>query len=409
MSEADSDKTAKQPTGSDPVTPPKPVEKENKKDSKEPPKAPPPKATPVATDSRGGKALAGLALLVGLAGLAAGGYSVWQTQQLAERERQQLDAVQATREQASQLDTRNQQLASRLGRLEQLPSAEQLEDRRRLLSELQSDQQRLAGRVEQVLGASREQWRLAEAEHLLRMAMLRLSAMQDVNSAQSLIAEADLILRKQDDPGAYGARQKLLEGLEALRSLPDLDRTGLFMQLGALRGQANQLSGLAPEFENGPGTPDMQNESRWRQWLDELTRYVRIDFNAGTDVKPLLAGQSLAQVRLALSLAIEQAQWAVLNGNEQVYRQSLDQAARLIEDHFSEENGQSRGLRDRIEQLAKRQVSVTLPDLAPALQAMQAYVQKRESSQNSEPAAAPAERGEPAGEADQAAEGDLRT
>ncbi|WP_181296436.1 uroporphyrinogen-III C-methyltransferase [Pseudomonas sp. Q2-TVG4-2] len=413
MSEVDSDKAAQQPTGNDPVAPQKPVKKEPPKDSKEPPKTPPPKTSPAAaSDSHGGgKALAGLALLVGLAGLAAGGYSVWQTQQLAEQERQQVDAAQATREQARQLDQRSQQLASRLTRLEQLPSAEQLEDRRRLLSELQSDQQRLSGRVEQVLGASREQWRLAEVEHLLRMAMLRLSAMQDVNSAESLIAEADLILRKQDDPGAYGARQKLLEGLEALRSLPELDRTGLFLQLGALRGQVNQLSGLAPKFENGPSQSATQGESRWRQWLDELTRYVRIDFDAGTDVKPLLAGQSLAQVRLALSLAIEQAQWAVLNGNEEVYRQSLDQAARLIEDHFSEGNGQSRGLRDRIEQLAKRQVSVTLPDLAPALQAIQAYVQKRESAGNSEPA----ERGEPAGEAaqpaeaEQTAEGDLRT
>ena len=95
-----------------------------------------------------------------------------------------------------------------------------------------------------MLGASRE-WRLAEAEHLLRMAMLRLSAMQDVKSAEMLVHEADLILQKQDDPGAYGTRQKLLEGLEALRSLPELDRTGLFLQLGALRGQTGQLSALA--------------------------------------------------------------------------------------------------------------------------------------------------------------------
>lgn len=401
MSEVDSDKAAKQPKGNDPVIPTQDI----------PPKKP--VVNRPKTDGPG-RGLAGLALVVGLAGLAAGGYSVWQTQQLAEQERQQLDAAQATQEQARQLDTRSQQLASRLGRLEQLPSAQQLEDRRRLLAELQSDQQRLSGRVEQVLGESREQWRLAEAEHLLRMAMLRLSAMQDVQSAESLIAEADLILRKQDDPGAYGTRQKLLEGLEALRSLPDLDRTGLFLQLGALRGQANQLSGLAPEFENGPGQPQAQGESRWRQWLDELTRYVRIDFNAGTDVKPLLAGQSLAQVRLALSLAIEQAQWAVLNGNQQVYRQSLEQAAGIIEDHFSEENGQSRGLRDRIEELAKRQVSVTLPDLTPALQAMQAYVQTRESAADDEPGetperSAPASEAEPPADAEQAAEGDLRT
>jgi uroporphyrin-3 C-methyltransferase len=416
VSEVDSDKAAQQPSGDDSAAPKNRINKEPPKDSKEPPRVPPSSSSPVATsDSRGGgKALAGLALLVGLAGLAVGGYSVLQTQQLAEQEHQQVGAIQATREQARQLDERSQQLAGRLGRLEQLPSAEQLEDRRRLLSQLQSDQQRLSGRVEQVLGASREQWRLAEAEHLLRMAMLRLSAMQDVNSAEALIAEADLILRKQDDPGAYGARQKLLEGLEALRSLPELDRTGLFMQLGALRNQANQLSGLAPEFENGASLPEAQAGSRWKQWLDELTRYVRIDFNAGADVKPLLAGQSLAQVRLALSLAIEQAQWAVLNGNEDVYRQSLGQAARLIEGHFSEENGQSRGLRNRIAQLAERQVSVTLPDLAPALRAMQSYVQTRESAQSDAPAgteegAEPAGKVAPPAETEQAGKGDLRT
>lgn len=410
MSEVDSDKAAQQPSGSDPAIVKKPVNTEPPKDSKTPPKTPPPTSPSAgASDARGGgKAMAGLALLVGLAGLAAGGYSVWQTQQLAGQESQQLNAAQAAREQTQQLEQRNQQLASRLGKLEQLPSAEQLEERRRLLSALQSDQQRLSGRVEQVLGASREQWRLAEAEHLLRMAMLRLSAMQDVNSAESLLAEADLILRKQDDPGAYGARQKLLEGLEALRSLPELDRTGLFLQLGALRNQASQLSGLAPEFENGVSQSETQGASGWKTWLDELTRYVRIDFNAGTDVKPLLAGQSLAQVRLALSLAIEQAQWAVLNGNEEVYRQSLDQAARLIEGHFSEDNGQSRGLRDRIKQLVPRQVSVELPDLTPALQALQAYVQKRESPEVEEPEATErAERGErPEEEAPQPAEPD---
>lgn len=409
MSEVDSDKAAQQPSGSDPAIVKEPVNKEPPKDSKTPPKTPLPTSPSAGTsDARGGgKAMAGLALLVGLAGLAAGGYSVWQIQQLAGQESQQLNAAQAAREQTQQLEQRSQQLASRLGKLEQLPSAEQLEERRRLLSALQSDQQRLSGRVEQVLGASREQWRLAEAEHLLRMAMLRLSAMQDVNSAESLLAEADLILRKQDDPGAYGARQKLLEGLEALRSLPELDRTGLFLQLGALRNQASQLSGLAPEFDSGVSQSETQGASGWKTWLDELTRYVRIDFNAGTDVKPLLAGQSLAQVRLALSLAIEQAQWAVLNGNEEVYRQSLDQAAGLIEGHFSEDNGQSRGLRDRIKQLVPRQVSVELPDLTPALQALQAYVQKRETPEAEEPEATErAERGKPIEEAPQPAEPD---
>ncbi|WP_312255715.1 uroporphyrinogen-III C-methyltransferase [Stutzerimonas nitrititolerans] len=344
------------------------------------PAAEPAKPVPSRPASSGGaKAVASLALLVGLGGVALGGYSYWQLQQLGAQEADRQASLQKADEQTRQLAAGNQQLAARLGRLEQLPSAAELDERRRLLATLQSDQQRLAGRVEQVLGASREEWRLAEAEHLLRMAMLQLSAMQDVKSAEMLVAEADLILQKQDDPSAYAARQKLLEGLEALRSLPQLDRTGLFLQLGALRGQSSQLSALAPEFVNGEAGPEDLGQSRWQRWLDELTRYVRVDFDASADVKPLLAGQTLGQVRLALSLAIEQAQWAVLNGNAEVYRQALQQASALISDHFSEDNGQARGLRERIDALAQREVEVQLPDLSSALKALQAYVEKREA------------------------------
>jgi len=378
VSEADSKKEPLQPPASEPTPAVDPV-----KPAKPTPSRP--------ASSSGGKSLAALALLVGLGGVALGGYGVWQLQQLGADEDRQLEALQSTDEKTRQLAERDRELAARLGRLEQLPSASELEERRRLLATLQSDQQRLSGRVEQVLGASREEWRLAEAEHLLRMAMLQLSAMQDVKSAEMLVHEADLILQKQDDPAAYSTRQKLLEGLEGLRSLPELDRTGLFLQLGALRGQTAQLSALAPEFVNGEAQPESAQDSRWQRWLNELTRYVRVDFDASADVKPLLAGQTLGQVRLALSLAIEQAQWAVLNGNAEVYRQSLEQASSVLKDHFSEDNGQARGLRKRLEELSQREVEVTLPDLAPALEALQAYVQKRERRDAGDAGEAPAQ------------------
>lgn len=372
MSEADSKKDPLQTPASDPAPAVEPAK--------------PASSRPAANGS--GKAIASLALLVGLGGVALGGYSFWQLQQLGAQAADRQASLQKADEQSRQLAAGSQQLAARVGRLEQLPSAAELDERRRLLATLQSDQQRLAGRVEQVLGASREEWRLAEAEHLLRMAMLQLSAMQDVKSAEILVNEADLILQKQDDPSAYATRQKLLEGLEALRSLPQLDRTGLFLQLGALRGQSTQLSALAPEFMNGEPAPENLGQSRWQRWLDELTRYVRVDFDASADVKPLLAGQTLGQVRLALSLAIEQAQWAVLNGNAEVYQQALQQASALISDHFSGDNGQARGLRERIDALAQREVEMQLPDLAPALKALQVYVEKREESDSAAPAEA---------------------
>ncbi|MDE3739230.1 MULTISPECIES: uroporphyrinogen-III C-methyltransferase [Pseudomonas] len=348
-----------------------------------------------------GNGLALFALLVGAAGIATGGWGIWQVRNLEARDQQQLSMVEDARGQTRALAERDQQLTQRL---EELPSAAELDERRRLLVDLQGDQQQLRQRLETILGASRKDWRLAEAEHLLRLASLRLSALQDIYSATALVQAADDILREQDDPGAYAAREQLAKSLVALRSTAQPDRTGLFLQLGALREQAAQLNPLVPAFEDKGGVLlDMAAEgdgrSRWSEWLEKLSHYFRIQLNASQDIKPLLAGQSLSQVRLALSLALEQAQWGALHGQTQVYQQSLRQAREVLSGHFNEENPDSRALLARLDELAGKPVEVQAPDLAPALSALQSYLQRvpgATSAETEEPGAA-----EPAKEAGQ--------
>ncbi|MCY1276267.1 HemX, putative uroporphyrinogen-III C-methyltransferase [compost metagenome] len=348
--------------------------------------------TPVAKPARRGNGLATLALLVALGGAGAAAWGLWQVRQLEARDQQQLGLLDETRSQAQSLAQREQALA---GRLAQLPSADELEDRRRLLAQLQGDQQLLAKRLEGVLGASRQDWRLAEAEHLLRLASLRLSALQDINSATVLVQGADDILRDQDDPATFAAREQLAKTLVTLRGLSEVDRTGLFLQLGALRAQAAQLNSLAPAFasqgDSGLAlTADGDGSSRWAQWWETLSRYIRIDFDADRNIRPLLAGQSLTQVRLALTLALEQAQWAALNGQQAVYRQALGQARDVLETCFNPDNPDSQALLARLGELLERPVAVELPDLGPALTAVQAYIGRRQAARNQAAPPAPA-------------------
>ena len=143
---------------------------------------------------RSGNGLAILALLLGAAGVAAGGWGLWQVRHLQQVNQVQVDQVRQLNEQTEALQAREQQLTAQLG---SLPPAGELEDRRRLVAQLQGDQQRLSQRLETVLGASRKDWRLAEAEHLLRLASLRLSALQDIASARALVEGADQILRAE--------------------------------------------------------------------------------------------------------------------------------------------------------------------------------------------------------------------
>nr|WP_249735633.1 MULTISPECIES: uroporphyrinogen-III C-methyltransferase [Pseudomonas] len=341
------------------------------------PEAPAEPTTP--TVERRGNGLAILALLLGAAGVAAGGWGIWQVRSLQANNQQQLSQLQALGDQAQSFKLSEQRLSARL---EQLPAADELEDRRRLVAQLQGDQQRLSQRLETVLGASRKDWRLAEAEHLLRLASLRLSALQDISSAQALVQGADDILREQNDPGSFAAREQLAKSLAALRSTEQPDRTGLFLQLGALRDQVLELSAVAPEYKDrGESllglTADGDGASRWAQWWDQISRYFRIDFNADKNIRPLLAGQGLTQVRLALSLTLEQAQWAALNGQAAVYTQALTEARDVLTSNFNQDNPQSKIMLERLSELSKQPVTVVTPDLAKTLSTVQAYLERR--------------------------------
>nr|WP_288467290.1 uroporphyrinogen-III C-methyltransferase [uncultured Pseudomonas sp.] len=344
-----------------------------------------PESSPVAAEAKPaarGSAIAAVALLIGAIGVGVGGWSAWQLRALQSETRQQSSQLEQARNQAQALNQRTESLDDRL---QQLPSVQELEERRQLVAQLQGDQQLLNRRLETVLGASRQEWRLAEAEHLLRLASLRLSALQDINSATALVQAADEILRDQDDPAAFAAREQLARSLEALHATDNPDRTGLFLQLGALREQAAQLNSLNPKFvADGGVLGELAAESEpgtwWGQALHKLSQYFRLDFNADQNVRPLLAGQSLTQVRLALSLALEQAQWAALHGQTQVYRQALQQAAEVLDANFNRDNPDSRALRARVGELVDQPIEVKAPELGESLNAVQAYIEQKQSA-----------------------------
>jgi hypothetical protein len=81
--------------------------------------------------------------------------------------------------------------------------------------------------------------------------------------------------------------------------------------------------------------------------------------------------------QLALSLTIEQAQWAALNGEAKVYTQALDDARSVLLANFNPDNPQSKAMLDSLNQLAEQPVSVVTPDLSESLAAVQAYIQRR--------------------------------
>lgn len=329
--------------------------------------------------------MSALALVVALASAGFSGW-LWNENQQSQAESASAavdipdyaDVLQQQEQQLKQLVQQAGNYQSEIGRLENrvntLPSAADLGENQRLLVQLQSAQQAFTQRFEQAFGNTRQDWRLAEAEHLMRMAHLRLTALQDLNSARYLLEAADQILYEQDDPAAFAAREALAQALTDVRALPKIDRAGVFMRLGALQKRVGTLDQTLPGYTGGNSDTGSVD---WSKLLDKASSYIRLDINSTEEIQPLLSSQQLTHIRLALSLSLEQAQWAALNGQQEVYDQAITQGVEYLERYFAKDYQAAVGMREQLQELTGAKISQTMPDINPALIALQGYIQER--------------------------------
>ncbi|PAU88104.1 heme biosynthesis operon protein HemX [Pseudomonas sp. WN033] len=343
----------------------------------EPPKASP---KPVVSERKGGRGLGLLALLVALVALGLSAWHWYQTQAFMDGQ----VAVDAQLERLAELQQHNEQVLA--SRLEGLPQAADWQRSERLLADLQRSQQALSQRLEALQGDARADWKLAEAEFLLRLASLRLLATQDVASARELLTAVDAILQSQPDSGVFAVREQLAGYQAQLDALPVLDRPGLFLRLSALRDQVSRLVALpVPVFD--PDEVSVEDEyedrlarrDRWERVLMRLERYVRVDFQRGKVITPLLDEAEMQRVQRTLQLTLEQAQWAALRGESQVYRNSLERADAILQQFFELDNPQVRAMQGQLAGLIEMPVGIEPPDLAPLQQGLAAYIQSRRS------------------------------
>lgn len=348
--------------------------------------SPPPPRPPAGKSPRNGRGsgIALLALLVAAAALGLSGWQWYQTEQGGDARQADLAQLENRIAELGDAQRRNQSNAEQ--RLDGVPAADDWQQSQQLVAELQRSQQALSQRLTDLQGDARSDWKLAEAEYLLRLASLRLLAAQDVTSAQELLEAVDDILQAQPDSGVFAVREQLARFQTQLESLPVVDRAGIYLKLSALHGQVAELVALpVPVFDPDEVTPEEEFEerlarrTRGERMLMRLERYVRVDFQRGKVITPLLDEAEMQRVRRTLQLTLEQAQWAVLRGEGEVYRTAMDRSSNMLEQFFEMDNPQVQAMRTRLERLADEQITLTPPDLAPLQQGLAAYIQSRKA------------------------------
>lgn len=348
------------------------------------------------TGKRGaGKLIAILSLLLALLAIIASVYIGY----LQQQQQQQFQGSQATIagaiQRVDQQSEQNRLLQRQLDRQEdsakqqQQQLTEQINGLRRQLS---SQQKKLAS----LSTTDRDDWLLAEAEYLVRLANQRLLMGKEVKGALDLLAAADEIARQLDDTALYPFRQALANDMAALRSASRLDIEGVYMQLGALARQVDQLRLFElPQLQLKKVEPTAAQS--WQQRLEsglqaawvKLSNYIQIKRNDEV-YQPLLAPEYEAAVRQNVRLMFEQAQMAALSGKQRLYDDSLAKAKQWLGNYYKLDKNATQKNLQRIDELAALQITLPLPDISGSLRALKQYLEtlRPTTSADSSPAAA---------------------
>ena len=371
--------------------------------------------TAVARSPRSGRFIAFIALLFSLTALAGAAWMWWQDQGAADAEQTRLLTEIARldsgdgelrlriRELRDELDTlasgdvsaefremqqRMEADREQLARLEQT-IREQMTLSRSLQTATDAMHDRLQAAEAAVTGMSTRELDaggeldLAEVDYLLRLANQRLVMAADASGAQALISSADNIVRALDDAALHAVRSALAADLAAVRAVPRIDVEGIYLRLSAL---AEQSTGLVIfQLPNQEDLPQQTvQEDDWQVRLQrgyeeaaaKLSDYIIIR-RRDAPMEALMDPQWEGLVRQNLRMLLEQAQVALLSGNQQLYGESLGRARHWVAQFFESDEAAAHAMDSELRELQDQTVAVELPDLSRSLRARAAASEAR--------------------------------
>lgn len=233
----------------------------------------------------------------------------------------------------------------------------------------------VAERLRDVESSRSGDWVVAEAQYLVRLANQKLLIGTDVGSAIELLGDADNLLFELGYPEARNAREALANDILQLEQVDEVDYQGIYFRLSGLIALVNDLP--LPEIQSlaESQADDEPVLSGWRRWwraaVSRLEPFFIVRRDSGATL--MLSNEQLELQKLRVQILLHEAQLGLMSAEPEIYRDSLDRGALLIEESFGDVD-EADNLIDQLHALASREVQVDVPEITASLRAVQDLV-----------------------------------
>lgn len=263
---------------------------------------------------------------------------------------------------------------------------EQQQEVRASLNDLAEQVNSNNARLLSLSSVNRDEWKLQEAQYLLRLADQRILLEKDSQNALALAISADDVLRDIDQADLVGVRKLLAEEIAVLKLAGVIDREGIYLRLSALSTQVDAIpfieplgqdqSLLAEEQIPADETFKQRLTRNFYALLNKLGSYVRVR-DHGKTINAVLPPNEQKFLQQNLRLMLEQAQVALLRNEKGIYQESLVKAQNWINQYYNL-NEQAKVVLEELQSLQKENIAPDLTNFSNSSAALAEYIEKRE-------------------------------
>lgn len=222
--------------------------------------------------------------------------------------------------------------------------------------------------VADVKGRRPNDWLLAEADYLVKLAGRKLFLEHDVESATQLMESADQRIAALNDPSLVKLRKAMANDITKLRTIPLIDRDGLVLRLTALQQQVDKLplaNALLPEAEAVENTEVSEDIANWQDNLmtslkDFSENFITFRTRDG-NVIPLLSPEQHFYLKENIKAKLETAIKAVHQEQGEIYTTSLKTADKWALAFFNQDDNSVKEFNKTVNLLSQQNIQVEYP------------------------------------------------
>ena len=222
--------------------------------------------------------------------------------------------------------------------------------------------------VADIKGRRPNDWLLAEADYLVKLAGRKLFLEQDAESATLLMENADQRIAELNDPSLTPLRKAMAHDITQLKAIPFIDKDGLVLKLISLQQWVDQLplaNAILPETAQTEQASVSKDITDWQSNLMSSLKafgenFITFRVRDGQAV-PLLSPQQHFYLRENLKAKLEAAIKAVYGEQQEVYHTALTTAKQWSEMFFNLQDHQVKTFNQSLTTLADKKIEVIYP------------------------------------------------